>query len=107
MIRKRNQNEKRNYRLTGVDFYEGESMIRSLRRKLQNKEQIPVIMDTAYTDKSVGVLEGYNIRTDRFEIGQREAERIGKYKNAKKLKQKGAEPTKAEEVKAGNSTGNE
>lgn len=91
-------NKKRKHILKGVETYAGESMMNTLRKKIQNKEQIPIVMDTAYTDKSVGVLEAYNIRTDRFEVGQREAERIGAYKAAKKKKMNaGLEPEKAVE----------
>lgn len=96
MKRVKNPNTRRKNILTGVECYEGESLIESLEKKLQNREQVPVIMDTAYTEKSVGVLEAYNIRTDRFEVGQREAERIGKYKMAKKKKMTGGgDPGKA------------
>lgn len=102
MKRLKNQNAKRENALVGVEFYQGESLLKALRRKLQNKEQIPVIMDTAYTEKSVGVLEAYNVRTDRFEVGQREAERIGAYKAAKKKKMNGGgEPAKAAENSKG------
>lgn len=103
MKRLKNQNRRRENELKGVEFYEGESLIKQLRRKIQNREQIPVIMDTAYTEKSVGVLEAYNVRTDRFEVGQREAERIGAYKAAKKKKMTGGgEPEKAVENSKGN-----
>lgn len=94
-IRKNNKFATRSV-LPGVDLYEGDSLERELKKKLEQKEPIPVIMDTAYTEKKVGVIEAYNIRTDRFEVGQREAERIGEYRAAKKAwKNKQAEPTKA------------
>lgn len=99
MIKLNNQNRKRENTLTGVEFYEGESLMKALRRKLQNGEQIPIIMDSAYTEKNVGVLEAYNVRSDRFEIGQREAARIGAYKAAKKKKMTGGgEPQTVENL---------
>lgn len=93
-----NANKKPALNLIGVELYEGDSLVRTLQKKLENKEAIPVIMDTAFTDKKIGVVEAYNIRTDRFEVGQREAERIGTYRAAKKaFKTNAAEPAKATE----------
>lgn len=98
-----NANKKAVLGLSGVELYEGDSLMRTLQKKLENKEAIPVIMDTAFTDKKIGVVEAYNIRTDRFEVGQREAERIGTYRAAKKaFKANAAEPTKAPENPKGN-----
>lgn len=105
MIPRKNNKMKRKIGFNGVELYEGDTLIKTLQKKMEGKEPVPVIMDTAYTEKAIGVVEAYNIRTDRFEVGQREAERIGAYRAAKKAwKNSKAEPKKAPE---NSTTGNE
>ncbi len=47
---------------------EGHMIEQVLERRLANKEPIEGESQLIYTEKADGVLAGYNIRTDRFEV---------------------------------------
>ncbi len=57
--------------------YQAEGLEQKLRRILANKEPISEDLPIIYTDKSEGVMPGYDIRTDRFEIARKAVEKIG------------------------------
>lgn len=67
--------------INGVKVEEGKSLMEQLRRMLVEgdipEEEVPII----YTDKGEGVLPGYDIRTDRFEVAR---EAMEKAKNSEK-----------------------
>lgn len=48
--------------------YEGEPIEAKVRRLLQNKEAIKEEKPLIYTERKDGVVSGYNIRTDRWEV---------------------------------------
>lgn len=79
-----NSEKARKLHTKGGEWYQGETLMEKLRRKVDNKEKEPALMDTYYTEKSAGVLNALNIRADRFEIGQKRAEEIASYRSKKK-----------------------
>lgn len=60
----------------------GELLIEKLRRVVVEKEKIEqdVNIPLAYTHRSDGVLPGYDIRTDKFEVARQAAEKVNTYK---------------------------
>ena len=48
--------------------YEAEGLEMKIRRMMEGKEGIEDAVPLVYTDKKDGVLPGFDIRTDRFEI---------------------------------------
>lgn len=54
--------------LTSVEPQEGEYIERKVERIVHNKEPITDGAPELYTDKKDGVVAGYNIRTDRWEV---------------------------------------
>lgn len=85
--------------------YEAKPLERILEKVREGNMTIEDEKPIIYTDKKDGVLPGYNIRTDRFEImreaaekiSQAEASKIGKSENKPEKEQK--EETKTEEKK--------
>lgn len=78
---------------------EGESIEAKVRRIVANKEPIKDGAAMIYTEKKDGVIDAYNIRTDRWEIALDAIEKVQKAtiaKNAEKAKETSAE-TKIEE----------
>lgn len=72
---------KRTQRQTGLDVnnsVEGETMEMKMRRILNNKEPITDGAPMIYTERKDGVLAGYNIRTDRFEVAAELTEKNAK-----------------------------
>lgn len=86
MKRLENRNQRVEPIVDGTYTYEAQSLIERLREKKLNKEDVEIVHDGMYTEKKKGVLPAYNIRTDRFEIGQKRAEEIAAYKAAKELR---------------------
>lgn len=56
---------------------EGETIEEKLRKITAEKEPIGQVFPKIYTDRKDGVLPGYNIRSDRFEIARIAKEKIG------------------------------
>lgn len=56
----------------------GESIEKAVFRMVHNKETMPAGTGNIYTERKHGVLAGYNIRTDRFEIAQMAMEKVTK-----------------------------
>lgn len=97
MKTRKNTNRKPGNILRGVDLYEGQSLIENIRRMKRNGEKMAAQNEMIYTEKKEGVVQAYNIRADRFAIGQENAEKISAYKNAKTMRDRNTgEPTKAD-----------
>ena len=54
--------------LTSVDTVDGETIERKVERIVHNGDKITDGAPLNYTEKKDGVVAGYNIRTDRFEV---------------------------------------
>lgn len=98
MIRIENRNEWVAPTVEGTYEYESQTLMEKLREKKLNREDIEKVHEGTYTDKKKGVLSAYNIRTDRFEIGQKRAEEIAAYKAAKELRTKELYGTPTDEL---------
>lgn len=79
---------------------EGETLENKIERVTTNKEPIKDGAPIIYTDRKDGVLAGYNIRTDRFEVAIEAMDKVSKTYRAKRedkpemkvIKDGGAEP---------------
>lgn len=79
--------KKPNFRKTNLvinNSLEGETLEQKIERVTTNKEPIKDGAPLVYTDKNDGVLAGYNIRTDRFEIAVDAMDKIQKSESAKR-----------------------
>ncbi|WGL31035.1 hypothetical protein [Dipodfec virus UOA04_Rod_663] len=85
MIKIENRNKWVAPGIEGTYEYEAQTLIEKLREKKLNREDIEKVHSGTYTEKKKGVLSAYNIRTDRFEIGQKRAEEIAAYRVAKEM----------------------
>lgn len=99
MLHRQNTNTARKNAMKGVELYEGYSLVEQLRNMKQNGEKPMVMHEMIYTEKKHGVIDSYNIRADRFAIGQENAEKISKYKNAKEMRNNGIASEQAEDAK--------
>jgi len=95
------------------DSLEGETIEQKIERVVNNKEPITDGAPMIYTERKEGVLAGYNVRTDRFEVAidamdkvskthaakraDRMAEKEAKIVNINKDKNGGAESTQGTE----------
>lgn len=68
---------------TDYEFQEGESIETKVRRIVENNEPITDGAPIIYTNREDGVLPGYNIRTDRWEIAQDTMDAIAQQNIAK------------------------
>lgn len=84
MIPRKNTQQKR-AKLNGEQVYWEETLMQKLRKMKDRKERPEKMGDIIYTDKKEGVKPGYNIRTDRFQIGQELAEKYGAHKATQKM----------------------
>lgn len=73
-----------NFNITDV-CYEGESIENKVNRILINKEPITDGAPLIYTNRKDGVLPGYNIRTDRFDVAIDAMDKVAKSKLAKRM----------------------
>ncbi|QCS36846.1 hypothetical protein [Tortoise microvirus 14] len=64
--------------------YEGESIEEKCARVTQNKEPIKDAAPIIYQERKEGVLPGYDIRTDRFEIAIEAMDKVARSKEAKR-----------------------
>lgn len=69
--------------IKGRPVKDGESIEVKVRRILTNKEPITDGAPLIYTEKSAGVMAGYNIRTDRWELATDAMDKIHKSNIAK------------------------
>lgn len=75
------------YKSTSLDInqsIEGETIEQKIERITTNKEPIKDGAPIIYTDRKDGVLPGYNIRTDRFEVALDAMDKISKTHRAKR-----------------------
>lgn len=73
-----------NTSLKGVEVYEGETLEQKVQRITENKEPITDSAPIIYTPKELGVVAGYNIRTDRFDVALEAMDAVAKVKIAKR-----------------------
>lgn len=66
------------------DSYEGEQLETKIRRILNNKEPLTDGAPLIYTERKEGVLPGYDIRTDRFEVAIDAMDKVTKSHQAKR-----------------------
>jgi hypothetical protein len=79
---------------------EGETIEQKVERILDNKEPIKDGAPLVYTDRKDGVMPGYNIRTDRWEVAVEAMDKVAKNVAAKRenkakmeiVKDNGVEP---------------
>jgi hypothetical protein len=79
---------------------EGETLEQKVERIMDNKEPIKDGAPLIYTDRKDGVLAGYNIKTDRWEVAVDAMDKVAKTKTAQRenrakmevVKDGGAEP---------------
>jgi hypothetical protein len=104
-------------KVKGREMTEGESIEKKVSRMVHNNEPIKDGAPIIYTERKDGVLAGYNIRTDRWEIAaeamdkvaaSKDAQRDGKFEvkkgegeNPKTKKDGGPESTQGEPEKTG------
>lgn len=75
------------YRTTSInknDAKEGETLETKITRILTNGEPVKDGAPLIYTERKEGVLAGYNIRTDRFEVAVEATDKIHKSNLAKR-----------------------
>lgn len=101
-----NKNIKRNTDLIINTSVEGETIEMKIERITVNREPITDGAPLIYTERKQGVLAGYDIRTDRFEIAIEAMDKVSKSNKAKREEQgkvinltkendNGVEPTQA------------
>ena len=101
-----NRNIKRNTDLIMNTSVEGETIEMKVERITVNREPITDGAPLIYTERKQGVLAGYDIRTDRFEIAIEAMDKVSKSNQAKreekgkviditKENNNGVEPTQA------------
>ncbi len=73
-----------NFNITDV-CYEGESIETKVNRILINKEPITDGAPLIYTKRQDGVLPGYNIRTDRFDVAIEAMDKVSKSRLTKRM----------------------
>lgn len=71
--------------LTSVEKFEGETIEMKVTRILSNKESIKDGAPEIFTERKDGVLPGYNIRTDRFEVACEAMDKVHKDSLAKRM----------------------
>lgn len=73
-------------RVQVYEAQEGEPIERKLAKMTTEGDKITAQFPMIYTDRKDGVIAGYNIRTDRFEVARVAKEKIGKAEAAKLAK---------------------
>lgn len=68
--------------IEGVEITEGETIETKVRRIVEEKEPISDTAPTIYTNRDDGVIAGYNIRTDRFDVALSAMDTVNKAKIA-------------------------
>lgn len=61
---------------TNYEYQEGETIEAKVKRITENKEPITDGAPLIYTKREDGVLPGYNIRTDRWEVAQAAMDKV-------------------------------
>lgn len=68
--------------MKGVEITEGETIETKVRRIVEEKEPISDTAPIIYTKREDGVIAGYNIRTDRFDVAISAMDTVNKAKIA-------------------------
>lgn len=68
----------------GCELKEGETIEEKIKRITENKEPITDTAPIIYTNRADGVIAGYNIRTDRFEVALEAMNTVNKAKIAQR-----------------------
>lgn len=68
---------------------EGESLEETLRKMLAGKEPIQATAKINYTDRKDGVLQQYDIRTDRFELALMASDKVHASQYASRMQEDG------------------
>jgi len=87
---------------------QGETIEQKVERILDNKEPIKDGAPLVYTDRKDGVMPGYNIRTDRWEVAVEAMNKVAKNITAKrenKAKMEVVKDSVAEPIQGTNTTG--
>lgn len=87
---------------------QGETIEQKVERILDNKEPIKDGAPLVYTDRKDGVMPGYNIRTDRWEVAVDAMDKVAKNVTAKrenKAKMEIVKDSGAESIQGTNPTG--
>ena len=79
-----NRNIKKNTDLITNTSVEGETIEMKIERITVNREPITDGAPLIYTERKEGVLAGYDIRTDRFEIAIEAMDKVSKSNQAKR-----------------------
>jgi hypothetical protein len=69
-------------KITGVELKEGETIEIKVKRITEEKTPITDTAPIIYTNRANGVIAGYNIRTDRFDIALSAMDKVNKAKIA-------------------------
>lgn len=99
-----NKNFKNESKIRVNKGYEGEPLERLIERKINNNEpmdgmdNVPLI----YTEKIDGVMPGYDIRTDRWEVAVEASDKVSKGRAAKSKKKAAKKDVKIENEEIGN-----
>jgi len=87
---------------------QGETIEQKVERILDNKEPIKDGAPLVYTDRKDGVMPGYNIKTDRWEVAVEAMDKVAKNVAAKrenKAKMEIVKDSGAEPIQGTNTTG--
>lgn len=68
--------------MKGVEIKEGETIESKVKRIVESKEPISDTAPIIYTNRDDGVIAGYNIRTDRFDVALSAMDTVNKAKIA-------------------------
>lgn len=78
-------------KLEGCELKEGETIETKIKRIVENKEPISDTSPIIYTNRDDGVIAGFNIRTDRFDVALSAMDSVNRAKIATR-NNKGKEP---------------
>ncbi|UPW41220.1 hypothetical protein [Sigmofec virus UA08Rod_4888] len=70
--------------LRGVQTYKGKSIEEVIEDSLENGVAIEKAAPIIYTEKKMGVIADYNVRTDRWEVAQAAREKVAASRLAKR-----------------------
>lgn len=91
--------------IEGVELKEGETIETKVRRIVEEKEPISDTAPIVYTNRDDGVIAGYNIRTDRFDVALSAMDTVNKAKIATRNgKNKVEESDSNKEIKSNTDT---
>lgn len=88
-------------KMNAKEIKEGETIETKIRRIVENKEPISDTAPTIYTAREDGVIAGYNIRTDRFDVALSAMDNVNKAKIATRNKGKKMDSEQNQEISTG------